>query len=105
MGAIVSELADVAIVTNDNPRTERPEAIADMVVSGMAADGAEVEVQLDRRDAIVQAVLNACAGDVVLIAGKGHEPYQLVGERTLSFDDRYEARRALSLRREAQHGV
>ncbi len=105
MGAIVSELADVGIVTNDNPRTEDPVAIADAIRAGMPTGGAAVTVQLDRRSAIEQAVQDAKPGDVVLIAGKGHEPYQLVGGRTLAFDDRYEARRALSLRREGQHGV
>ena len=60
---------------------------------------AKYEVELDRARAIELAVSRAGAGDVVLIAGKGHEPYQLIGDQTLPFDDRIEARRALAMRR------
>ena len=95
MGRAVQERADVAIVTNDNPRTEDPQLIADATVKGMK----DPIVELDRRKAIALAVSMAAAGDVVLIAGKGHEDYQIVGKAKTHFDDREEARRALAKRR------
>jgi UDP-N-acetylmuramoyl-L-alanyl-D-glutamate--2,6-diaminopimelate ligase len=98
MGEAVGTRADVAIVTNDNPRSEDPRAIADAILPGLAGRRAQVIVELDRRHAIERAVIGAEPGDVVLIAGKGHEPYQLIGATTLPFDDRDEARRALAIR-------
>jgi UDP-N-acetylmuramoyl-L-alanyl-D-glutamate--2,6-diaminopimelate ligase len=92
MGRLASELADVAIVTSDNPRSEDPEAIAAEIVSG--ANG-EVEVELDRAEAIVRAVELARPGDVVLIAGKGAEQGQEFADRTVPFDDRETAKEAL----------
>jgi UDP-N-acetylmuramoyl-L-alanyl-D-glutamate--2,6-diaminopimelate ligase len=100
MGEAVGRLADVAIVTNDNPRSEDPRAIADAILPGLAGTPAEVVVELDRRLAIERAVLSAAPGDRVVIAGKGHEPYQIIGAVTFPFDDRDEARRALGLRRQ-----
>jgi UDP-N-acetylmuramoyl-L-alanyl-D-glutamate--2,6-diaminopimelate ligase len=100
MGEAAGRLADVAIVTNDNPRSEDPEAIAAAILEGLRGRSARVEVELDRRRAIERAVLDAAPGDSVLIAGKGHEPYQITGAVTLPFDDRDEARRALALRRQ-----
>ena len=99
MGSIVGRLADVAVVTNDNPRTEDPRSIADAIVDGMKQASAEVIVELDRSQAIDKVVQMASAGDVVLIAGKGHEPYQIIGEEMHHFDDRQEARAALWRRR------
>ena len=99
MGEAVGGLADVAIVTNDNPRSEDPREIADAILPGLAGGRAEIIVELDRRRAIERAVIGAAPGDVVLIAGKGHEPYQITGATTLAFDDRDEARRALGIRR------
>ncbi len=99
MGAIVGRLAQRAIVTNDNPRSEDPARIADAVARGLSAEGSSYEVILDRARAIESAIVGAQAGDVIVIAGKGHEPYQIVGDRTLAFDDRVEARRALAKRR------
>lgn len=99
MGEAVGHGADVAIVTNDNPRSEDPRAIADAILPGLAGGRADVHVELDRARAIERAVMAAAPGDVVLVAGKGHETYQIVGATTLPFDDRVEARRALSLRR------
>ncbi len=99
MGEAVGRLADVAIVTNDNPRSEDPEAIAAAILPGLAGGRARVEVELDRRRAIERAIQDAAPGDVILIAGKGHEPYQIIGAITAPFDDRDEARRALALRR------
>jgi len=99
MGEAVGRGADYAFVTSDNPRSEAPEAIARMIIPGLQAASAEYEVELDRAQAIERAVLRAKAGDVVLIAGKGHEDYQIVGKNRQAFDDRVEARRALELRR------
>jgi len=102
MGEIVARKADVAVVTNDNPRTEDAGVIADAVVAGVRAAGKEPVVELDRRKAIDLAVRSASRGDVVLVAGKGHEDYQIVGAVKHPFDDRTEARRALAERRLAR---
>jgi len=104
MGEAVARRADVSVVTSDNPRTEAPEAIAAQVVAGARAAGIEPVVELDRRKAIDFAVRSASRGDAVLIAGKGHEDYQVVGMVKHPFDDRIEARRALADRR-AQRGA
>ena len=100
MGFAVGTWADFAIVTNDNPRTERPEAIAAAIEPGLREAGARYSVVLDRAVAIEQTILDAKPGDVVLIAGKGHEPYQIVGTTKRPFDDRDQARRALAMRRD-----
>jgi UDP-N-acetylmuramoyl-L-alanyl-D-glutamate--2,6-diaminopimelate ligase len=92
MGRLASELADVTIVTSDNPRSEDPEAIATEIVSG--AEGG-VEIELDRATAIGQAVELAQPDDVVLIAGKGAEQGQEFADRTVPFDDRETAKDAL----------
>jgi len=92
MGRLASELADVTIVTSDNPRSEDPEAIAAGIVSG--AHG-EVEVELDRAAAIGRAVERAGPRDVVVIAGKGAEQGQEFADRTVPFDDRAAAKEAL----------
>jgi UDP-N-acetylmuramoyl-L-alanyl-D-glutamate--2,6-diaminopimelate ligase len=92
MGGIAGELADLAIVTSDNPRSEEPRAIIDEIVAG--AEG-ELEIEPDRREAIARAVEEAEPGDVVLIAGKGHEQGQQFRDRTVPFDDREVAREAL----------
>ena len=92
MGRLASELADVTIVTSDNPRSEDTEAIAAEIVSGAAG---RVEVELDRAAAIRQAVELAGPGDVVLIAGKGAEQGQEFADRTVPFDDREAAKEAL----------
>ena len=101
MGEAVARRADVTVVTSDNPRTEDPEAIAGAVVAGVRAAGVEPVVELDRRAAIDLAVRSASRGDAVLIAGKGHEDYQILGMVKHPFDDRIEARRALAARRVA----
>ena len=80
--------ADSIIVTSDNPRTEDPDAIIADILPGMHAGEGRYEVQPDRRLAIRAAVQMAAPGDSVLIAGKGHEDYQLIGDKVLSFDDR-----------------
>src|SRR5437763_1248717 len=92
MGRIASELADVVIVTNDNPRSEDPMAIIEAIVGGAVSD---VEVEPDRAAAIGRAIEAAREGDVVLIAGKGAEQGQELADRTIPFDDRERAREAL----------
>ena len=92
MGRLASELADVAIVTSDNPRSEEPRAIIDEVVAGAEGD---VEVEVDRAVAITRAVELAREGDVVVIAGKGAEQGQELADRTIPFDDRETVRDAL----------
>jgi UDP-N-acetylmuramoyl-L-alanyl-D-glutamate--2,6-diaminopimelate ligase len=92
MGRIATELADLAIVTNDNPRSEDPQEIIEAIVAGAVGD---VEVEPDRARAIAQAVGAARDGDVVVIAGKGAEQGQEFADRTLPFDDREAAREAL----------
>lgn len=79
--------ADYAVVTSDNPRTEDPLAIIDDIVSGMGDARERFEVVPDRRAAIARAIELAEPGDVILLAGKGHEDYQLVGDKVLAFDD------------------
>ena len=95
MGAVVASGADVAVLTSDNPRSEDPQAIADAVLVGLASGPATVTVELDRRAAIAGALARARAGDVVLIAGKGHETGQTSAGRTIPFDDRAVARQGL----------
>ena len=94
MGRIASELADVVIVTNDNPRSEDPQSIIDAIVAGAVG---EVEVEPDRAGAIAHAIELAHDGDVVLIAGKGAEQGQEFADRTVPFDDRESAREALRM--------
>jgi UDP-N-acetylmuramoyl-L-alanyl-D-glutamate--2,6-diaminopimelate ligase len=97
MGRIAAEQSDVAIITSDNPRTEEPLAIIDEIVAGVrqAAGTARLSVEPDRARAIAMAIGLAGAGDLVLIAGKGHETYQILGTRRVHFDDREQARAAL----------
>jgi UDP-N-acetylmuramoyl-L-alanyl-D-glutamate--2,6-diaminopimelate ligase len=92
MGRIAGQLADVAIVTSDNPRSEEPRAIIDEIVAGVEGG---LEIEPDRREAIARAIEEARPGDVVLIAGKGHEQGQQFRDRTVPFDDREVAREAL----------
>lgn len=100
MGGAAARLSDEAFVTSDNPRDEDPTSIIDAVVSGMTRrrEHAGVHVEADRRTAIRQALERARPGDVVVIAGKGHETYQEVNGKRLPFDDAVEARTALSAR-------
>jgi UDP-N-acetylmuramoyl-L-alanyl-D-glutamate--2,6-diaminopimelate ligase len=95
MGATASDLADLAVVTSDNPRSEDPDAIIEQVVAG-AADRSNVVVEPDRAAAISTALAMAQRGDVVLVAGKGHEPGQEIAGRLLPFDDVDAVRTALS---------
>jgi UDP-N-acetylmuramoyl-L-alanyl-D-glutamate--2,6-diaminopimelate ligase len=95
MGEVADRLADVAILTSDNPRDEDPSAIIDDVRAGMHGR-ATLVVEPDRRAAIGAGIGRAHPGDLVLIAGKGHERTQTVGDRIVPFDDRDEARNALA---------
>jgi UDP-N-acetylmuramoyl-L-alanyl-D-glutamate--2,6-diaminopimelate ligase len=96
MGRVAAELADELIVTSDNPRTEDRSVIIDDIVAGVPTGrSADLSIVVDRAQAIEHAVEWSRPGDVVLIAGKGHEPYQIVGTRKRPFDDRRVAARAL----------
>jgi UDP-N-acetylmuramoyl-L-alanyl-D-glutamate--2,6-diaminopimelate ligase len=94
MGHVASVLSDITVVTSDNPRSERPDAIIDEVMSGVDTE-AEVLREADRRGAITLALDLARSGDVVVIAGKGHETTQTMGDRVLPFDDRQVAKELL----------
>jgi UDP-N-acetylmuramoyl-L-alanyl-D-glutamate--2,6-diaminopimelate ligase len=96
MGAIAARLADRLWITSDNPRSEDPDAIIDEIVAGVpAGTRARHDTMADRRVAVREALAWAHAGDVVVIAGKGHETYQIIGKDVLPFDDREVARAAL----------
>jgi UDP-N-acetylmuramoyl-L-alanyl-D-glutamate--2,6-diaminopimelate ligase len=96
MGRAATSEADLTVITSDNPRSEDPLAIIDEMLPGAREGGGAFVVEPDRRAAIAEAVGAARTGDVVVIAGKGHETYQEVGARTLPFDDREVAREALA---------
>jgi len=102
MGAVAGKLSDLIVITSDNPRSEDPDRIIDEILRGITPDTRREEMRLltipDRRDAIEKAISLARAGDLVLIAGKGHEKYQVIGARTLPFDDVAVAREALAKR-------
>jgi UDP-N-acetylmuramoyl-L-alanyl-D-glutamate--2,6-diaminopimelate ligase len=93
MGAVASRHADAIVVTSDNPRSENPAAIIAEITAGVTAAH---ETIADRREAIARAIASADAGDVVLLAGKGHEAYQEIAGRRLPFSDALEAERALA---------
>ena len=105
MGMVAARLSDVVVITSDNPRSEDPQRIIDEIKRGIPAasqsTGREPDIRtiVDRREAIEQAVELAQTGDLVLIAGKGHEKYQQIGSRVLPFDDVEVARAALARRR------
>jgi UDP-N-acetylmuramoyl-L-alanyl-D-glutamate--2,6-diaminopimelate ligase len=98
MGRIAVELSDHAVITSDNPRSEDPRAIIEQILAGARSADPKRErhsAEVDRATAIRQAVAMAGPGDLIVIAGKGHETYQLIGGRRLDFDDREQARRAI----------
>jgi len=102
MAAVAQKLADVVYVTSDNPRTEMARAILTDISAGFSADYLpRIVVELDRRTAIERLLADADAGDVVLLAGKGHENYQIIGTTKIHFDDVEEVTRVLSLRKGA----
>ena len=104
MGAVAGRLSDLIVVTSDNPRSEDPVRIIEEIQRGITPDTRRDTAQrllsvVDRRDAIGKAIELARPGDLVLIAGKGHEKYQVVGAQVRPFDDVAVARDALSRRR------
>ena len=88
MGKIVGDLSDVAVVTSDNPRSENPDAIVQDILAGMGACKAKIKAITDRTEAIRYALSVAKAGDVVLLAGKGHETYQILNTGKIHYDER-----------------
>ena len=106
MGAVAARLSDVVVVTSDNPRSEPPEAIIDEIQRGMnGGRTAERHAIVDRREAIARALEMAGPGDAVVIAGKGHETYQVLRDRTVPFDDRQVAREVLARLAPEREGV
>ena len=111
MGAVAARLSDVVIITSDNPRSENPEGIIEDIKRGIVLPADRIGPKgqgprstpylsiVDRKAAIERAIRDARAGDLVLVAGKGHEKYQVIGDRTLPFDDVAVAQAALALRR------
>lgn len=99
MGEAAGSLSDVVILTSDNPRTEDPEKILSEVEIGIRSTGKPYRKIADRREAIHRAISEAASSDLVLIAGKGHEDYQILGREVFHFDDKEVAREALSARR------
>src|SRR5262249_48214866 len=104
MGAVAGRLSDLVIITSDNPRTEDPNGIVDEVRRGLTAElrrdsAPQVLTIVDRHEAIAKAVELAKPNDLVIVAGKGHEKYQVIGDRVLPFDDAVVAREALARRR------
>jgi UDP-N-acetylmuramoyl-L-alanyl-D-glutamate--2,6-diaminopimelate ligase len=107
MGMVAARLSDLVIVTSDNPRSEDPERIIDDIRRGItpashAGRAVDVRSIVDRAEAIERAIALAGAGDLVLVAGKGHEKYQQIGTRVLPFDDALVARDALARRHATQ---
>ena len=101
MGAVSCSLSDLAIVTSDNPRGEDPAQIFSDIEKGIAGKFTNYEIIQDRRTAIAKAVGLAAKGDIVLIAGKGHENYQILGDKTIHFSDAEEAAAAIKGRQRA----
>ncbi len=88
MGKIAGELSDFCVVTSDNPRSEQPEAIIDDILVGVKQTNVSYVVIPDRKSAIKYAIDNAKSGDVIVLAGKGHEKYQILNDKTIPFDER-----------------
>jgi UDP-N-acetylmuramoyl-L-alanyl-D-glutamate--2,6-diaminopimelate ligase len=95
MGEVTGRLSDLTILSSDNPRTEDPLKIISDIIVGLQKTGGKYLIEPDREKAIGMAMEEARAGDIVLLAGKGHENYQILADRTFEFDDREMARRAL----------
>ncbi len=96
MAKVTEQLADFVVVTSDNPRTEQPEDIINEVIGGFKNPNSEkITVEADRKKAIELAIRNADKNDIVLIAGKGHENYQIIGDQKFDFSDREEAQKLL----------
>ena len=97
MGKSARHGADVVVVTSDNPRSESPQAIIDDIVAGMGSGREDVHVIVDRREAIERAIGMARPGDAVVIAGKGHESTQTIGDTVVDFDDVMVARQIVGV--------
>src|SRR5271154_4812987 len=98
MGEVAGRLSDLTILSNDNPKTEDPLKIINDIVVGLQKTNGKYLIEPDREKAIRLAMDQALPGDIVLLAGKGHENYQILADRTLEFDDRDQARRVLNER-------
>ncbi|MBR6811761.1 MAG: UDP-N-acetylmuramoyl-L-alanyl-D-glutamate--2,6-diaminopimelate ligase, partial [Oscillospiraceae bacterium] len=98
MGELGVRLADFAYITSDNPRTEDPQAIIDDIVAGVKEPKERWCVICDRREAIKTAILNAEENEILILAGKGHETYQIIGKEKTHLDEREEVAAALELR-------
>jgi UDP-N-acetylmuramoyl-L-alanyl-D-glutamate--2,6-diaminopimelate ligase len=103
MGEISGGIANHTVITSDNPRTENPLAIIAQVETGVKTSGGSYEVEPDRAKAIAQAIRAAAPGDVVVVAGKGHEDYQIIGREKIHLDDRETAADALDKRNRSFH--
>ncbi|PIQ99816.1 MAG: UDP-N-acetylmuramoyl-L-alanyl-D-glutamate--2,6-diaminopimelate ligase [Nitrospinae bacterium CG11_big_fil_rev_8_21_14_0_20_45_15] len=104
MGQVALELSDYAIITSDNPRREEPQSIIDDILTGLpedAREGDDYEICIDRKSAIFKAIGLAKTGDLILIAGKGHEDYQIIGTEKINFDDRKVSAQAIRERVES----
>ena len=99
MGAVAARLSDQVLLTSDNPRSEDPASIVKDIEFGLVDNDTPWEVELDREQTIVGAIGNARPGDLVVIAGKGHERHQIIGTSNLPFEDVAVARSALARRR------
>lgn len=95
MGEVAAKYSDYTVITNDNPRSEEPLSIASSIEVGMKRGDGKYTIILDRKEAIRKVIEEACPGDIVLIAGKGHETTQIIGTQVLPFDDREVAREIL----------
>jgi UDP-N-acetylmuramoyl-L-alanyl-D-glutamate--2,6-diaminopimelate ligase len=109
MGAVAGRLSDLILITSDNPRTEDPRRIIEEIQRGITPDTRRDSLEglltiVDRREAISKAIELARSGDLVLVAGKGHEKYQVIGSQVLPFDDVAVVREAL-IRRRSNSGV
>ena len=103
MARAVADGADAFVITSDNPRSEDPDAIIDDILKGLdPAHRSRAEVRPDRADAIRSAVQRLAAGDTLIVAGKGHEDYQIIDERRIHFDDVDCVRDALVRRRKSE---
>jgi UDP-N-acetylmuramoyl-L-alanyl-D-glutamate--2,6-diaminopimelate ligase len=95
MGEVTGRLSDLTILSSDNPKHEDPLKIISDIIVGVQKTAGKYLIEPDREKAINLAMDEARTGDIVLLAGKGHENYQILADRTLEFDDRDQARRAL----------
>ena len=106
MGRIAAQLADEVFITSDNPRSEDPQAILQDIFGGIRPLGekkmSRIRIEADRSAAIREAIFSSGAGDTVLLAGKGHENYQIFKDVTVPFDDRDQARRWM-MEKETRH--